>query len=166
MRHRSPRAALIAAAAAAAAVLAAALAMEHLLGVVPCALCLVERWPWGIALLLALLGLLVPRRLGWFALALAGLAVAGGFLIACVHVGVEAHLWRSPLPECTTPRFTGGSVAELLARMPVRPEKPCDSPTFVVPWLPLSTATLNLLASLAYALTIGRTLWRRGRRGR
>lgn len=88
------------------------------------------------------------------ALGLAGLVVLGGAGIAAVHVGVEAKLWPSPLPECAAPKFSGGSIAERLRTMPARPAKPCDEPTYIVPGLPLSTATLNLLASLAFAAAI------------
>ena len=133
------------------AALAAALGAEDFLGVVPCALCLLERWPWRIALGLAVFGLLLPRRAARAALALAALAVLGGAGIAAVHLGVEAELWPSPLPECAAPHFSAGTVAERLASMPARPSKPCDEPTYVVPGLPLSTAALNLIWSLAFA---------------
>jgi len=146
-----PRLALALAALAAAAALGFALAAEAFLGVVPCALCLLERWPWRIAIGLALAGLLLPRRLARWVLALAGLAVLGGAAVAAVHAGVEWHWWPSPLPECAAPHFSGGSVAERLAAMPLRPAKPCDEPSFVIPGLPLSTAVLNLVASLAFA---------------
>lgn len=145
------RLALLLAALAAAAVLAGAFAAETFLGVVPCALCLLERWPWRIALALALAGLVLPRPLGRFALLLTALAALGGAGVAAVHVGVEAKLWPSPLPECAAPRVTGGTIDEIIANMPARPAKPCDEPTFIVPGLPLSTAALNLLLSLALA---------------
>ena len=44
-----------------AAILGAALASEHWGGLVPCALCLVERWPWRVAIGFALLGVVLPR---------------------------------------------------------------------------------------------------------
>ncbi len=160
MRHKSPRAALAAAAAAAALVVGAAMGAERFLGIVPCALCLLERWPWRVAVVVAVAGLLVPRRLGWIALALAGFAVAVGAVFAATHVGVEAHFWPSPLPECATPPFAGGSVADMLAHLPARPAKPCDAPTYIIPWLPVSTAMMNLLASLAYVGWIWRAVAR------
>jgi disulfide bond formation protein DsbB len=154
------RLALADAAIAAGAVLAAAFGAERFLGIVPCALCLLERWPWRIAVLLAAVGFLLPRAPARAALALAGLVVLGGAGIAGVHVGVEAKLWPSPLPECAAPRFAGGSIAERLAAMPARPAKPCDEPTYIIPGLPVSTAALNLLASLAFPLGVATFLWR------
>jgi disulfide bond formation protein DsbB len=148
------RTALALAALAAGAALGAALGAETFLGVVPCALCLVERWPWRIALGVALVGLCLPRRAARAALALAALVVLGGAGVAAVHVGVEAKLWPSPLPECTAPRISGTTAAEILADLPERPAKPCDEPTYVVPGLPVSTAGLNLIVSLAFSAGI------------
>jgi disulfide bond formation protein DsbB len=147
-------------------VLGSAFAAESLLGEAPCALCLLERWPWGIAIGVAVLGLLLPRRPARAALALAGLVVLGGAAIAAVHVGVEAGLWPSPLPECAAPRFSGGSIAERLASMPERPAKPCDEPSYPVPGLPVSIAAMNLIASLAFSAAIGGFLARNRRRRR
>ncbi len=154
------RLALALAALAAGAALGAALGAETFLGVVPCALCLLERWPWRIALVVALAGLLLPRGPARAALALAGLLVLGGAGIAALHVGVEAKLWPSPLPECAAPHLTGDTIAERLASMPERPAKPCDEPTFIVPGLPVSTAALNLLVSLVFAAGVAMFLAR------
>lgn len=154
------RLALILAAVTAAAALGAAFAAETFLGLVPCALCLVERWPWRIALALVVIGLFLPRLPARIALALAGLVVLGGVGIAAVHVGVENRLWPSPLPECAAPHITGATIAERLASMPDHPAKPCDEPTYVVPGVPVSTAALNLLASLAFSAGIAMFLLR------
>ena len=140
--------------------LGGAFGAETFLGVVPCALCLLERWPWGIAIGLVVVGLLLPRRWARAALALAALSVFAGAGIAAVHVGVQARLWSSPLPECAAPHFSGGSIAERLASMPARPAKPCDEPTYIVPGLPVSTAAMNLIASLAFSVAVAAFLAR------
>ena len=134
--------------------LGSAFLAETFLGTVPCALCLLERWPWRIVTGLALAGLLLPRRLAPVTLALIVLVALAGTVTAGVHLGVEGHLWPSPMPECTTPRFTGGTIEERLASMPARPSKPCDEPTYIVPGLPLSVAALNLIANLSLSLAI------------
>ncbi len=154
MTNTPTRLALAIAALAAGCALAGAFGAEDFLGVVPCALCLLERWPWRIILGIALIGWFLPRRPARVALALAGLVALGGAGVAAVHVGVEARLWPSPLPECAAPHITGATIAERLASMPARPAKPCDEPTFIVPGLPVSTAALNLIASLAFAAGI------------
>lgn len=145
------RLALLFSALVSAAVLGSAIASETWGGLVPCALCLVERWPWRAAITIGALGILVPRALGRVALGLLVLVMLAGAGAGGTHVGVEAGWWKSPLPECAAPSFGGGSIAERLARMPDKPSKPCDDPTFLIPGLPISMAMMNLLASLAIA---------------
>ena len=126
----------------------------------PCALCLLERWPYRAAILLGALSLASPRgaRLMVGLAALAMLASAG---LGLLHVGVEQAWWPSPLPECAAPQLGGGSVADRLARMPARPAKPCDEPTYLVPDLPVSMAAMNLVLSAALAMWLGATAARR-----
>ncbi len=131
------------------AVLGAALAAQRWGGVVPCALCLVERWPWRVAIGLGLLGVALPRRLARLALGLAALALLAGAGLGATHVGVEQGAWPSPLPECAAPQVSGTTLAERLASMPDRPAKPCDAPTYLIPRVPVSMAVMNLGASLA-----------------
>ena len=130
------------------AALGAALASERFLGLVPCALCLWERWPYRIAIMLGLLAIVLPRFTRLL-LVLTALAVFAGAAMGAVHVGVEQGWWPSPLPECAAPSLGSGSVADRLARMPATPAKPCDEPTFLIPFLPLSMAAMNLIFGLA-----------------
>ena len=146
--HRAPAVILLLAAAAA---LGGALASERWLDLRPCALCLWERWPYRLAIVLALLALLLPRRAMRGLLGLAAVAMLAGGMLAAVHVGVEQRWWPSPLPECAAPAMGGGSIADRLARMPATPSKPCDEPAFLLPGLPVSMAAMNLGLSLALA---------------
>jgi disulfide bond formation protein DsbB len=131
--------------------LGAAFGSEWFGGVVPCALCLVERWPYRIAAALAVAALIVPPRVAARVLLwLIVLTMAGSVAAAFVHVGVEQGWWPSPLPECAAPSFGGGSIAQRLARMPATPAKPCDDPTFLIPGVPLSMAGMNLALGLAF----------------
>ncbi|EFH10073.1 disulfide bond formation protein B [Pseudoroseomonas cervicalis] len=149
---------LVAALAAAAPLLA--IASERWGGLNPCALCLWQRWPYWAGAVLALLALVLPRRL---MLTLAGLAILGSGAVAVVHVGVEARWWPSPLPSCSAPSAgNAASVEELMNALSDRPAKPCDDPTYLIPGLPVSMAGMNL----AYALGLGAlALWGARRRG-
>ena len=143
-------------------VLAAAYGAERL-GVVACALCLVERKPWWMIAGLALLALLLPstrRALLWLAV-LAGVLATG---LGLLHLGVEWSWWPSPLPECAAPRLANGSIAARLASMPLRPSKPCDDPTYLVPGLPLSMAAMQALAALAFSAILAISLRTRSTR--
>ena len=145
---------------AAAFALGLALASEQWEGLVPCALCLLERWPYRVAIALGLVASVVPHRWARALLVLVVLAMLVDAAMAVVHVGVEQHYWPSPLPECIAPRFTGGSIAERLAQMPARPAKPCEDAAYLIPGLPISMAAMNLLYALAFALGLGVLLWR------
>ena len=145
---------------AAAFALGLALASEQWEGLVPCALCLLERWPYRVAIALGLVASVVPHRWARALLVLVVLAMLADAAMAVVHVGVEQHYWPSPLPECIAPRFTGGSIAERLAQMPARPAKPCEDAAYLIPGLPISMAAMNLLYALAFALGLGVLLWR------
>lgn len=147
--------------------LGVALGSEHYGGLVPCALCLVERWPYRIAALFAAAALLPMRRMFNPRYALWGVVACMVFSLAAagVHVGVEQGWWPSPLPECAAPDLGGGSIAQRLARMPAHPAKPCDDPTYLVPGLPVSMAGMNGLLALVFggflAISLVRTTQRR-----
>ena len=140
------RRAALAGAALAGAALGVAVWSETALGLVPCALCLWERWPYRVVAGLCLAALLLPWR-AWLGMAAVAALVGAG--LGGLHVGVEQGWWPSPLPECAAPALGGGTMAERLARMPARPAKPCDEPAYLVPGLPVSMAAMNLLAALA-----------------
>ena len=123
--------------------LAVALSSETWAGLVPCALCLLERWPYRVMLGLGAVAWLWPRA----GTALAGLGVLtmlAGVALGATHVGVEEGAWPSPLPECAAPQLGQGTMAGRLARMPARPAKPCDEPAYLVPNVPVSMAEMNL----------------------
>ncbi|MCC6719839.1 MAG: disulfide bond formation protein B [Acetobacteraceae bacterium] len=150
----SLRAGLTLAALSLSAALFAAMASEWWGGLVPCALCLLGRWPYRVAIALALLGLVLPRRLAAWCAGAVVLAMLASAAIGVVHVGVEAGWWPSPLPGCVA-RFTpGAGVADL----PARPAKPCDEPTYLIPGLPLSMAAMSLIFSLATAAAMAAVL--------
>ena len=147
----------------AAAALGVAYASEFWDGLVPCPLCLLQRWPYRIVIVLALLASIAPRGLCRLLLVLAALCLLVDAGMAAVHTGVEFRWWASPLPECSAPRFSGGSIAERLAAMPQRPSKPCEDATFLIPGLPISMAAMNMLYALALAAFVAISLWPRPR---
>ncbi len=115
-------------------------------GLEPCELCLIERWPYRIAMLLAAVALLFRLRPPWRALLvlLCSLAFLTGAGVAAFHVGVEQHLWAG------TAACNGGpapnSLAALRAQVMKTPVARCDQPALVV--LGLSIAGWNFVASV------------------
>jgi disulfide bond formation protein DsbB len=146
------------------AALASALAIERWGGLAPCALCLLERWPYRVSIVVALLAVIVPPPLARALLLLVVLTLLADVALAFIHVGVEAHWWNSPLPECVAPQFIGGSITERLAHMPATPAKPCDDPSYLFPGVPVSLAAMNLAFALAFAVVLAIFLWRSDRR--
>jgi disulfide bond formation protein DsbB len=156
-----PRDLAVLTALAAAVALGVAFAAETWGGLVPCALCLLERWPYRIVVVLGLLAAVAPRAWVRPLLVLAIVGLLADAAIAAVHVGVELQWWPSPLPECAAPHVSGGSIAERLASMPSRPSKPCDEPTFLIPGVPISIAALNMLFALAVSAGVAILLGQR-----
>lgn len=103
--------------------LAVALMAEAWWGAVPCALCLVERWPYRITILLGALSLASPRG-ARLMVGLSAIVMIGSAGLGLVHVGVEQGFWPSPLPECAAPQMSGLTMAQRMARMPAKPAKP------------------------------------------
>jgi disulfide bond formation protein DsbB len=158
MQRRPPRTIAVFAVLAAAVALGIAHAAEIWEDLVPCALCLLERWPYRVVIVLGLLAAIAPQRLVRPLLVLAVLALLTDAAIAAVHVGVEQRWCPSPLPECAAPHLSGGSIAQRLASMPARPSKPCDEPSFLISGLPVSMAAMNLLFALAFSAVLAMSL--------
>ena len=119
-------------------VLSAVYASQHLGGLRPCALCLYQRWPWWVALGLAVLAMALRghAKLQMAVIGLASMSLLVGAGIAVFHVGVEQHWWQG-LASC------GGVHSCLIlamreARASMR--APCTSPTT---YMPPRTASLR-----------------------
>jgi disulfide bond formation protein DsbB len=140
--------------------LATAFGAQDLLGMAPCDLCLWERWPYRLLVLLGAVAFgvspLFRRALLWIAV----LTLLCGAAIGFLHVGVEQHWWPSPFPECSASNLLGGSVGSLIANLPAAPAKPCDAPDFLIPGLPVSFATMDFLLAAVCAVALGAYLSR------
>lgn len=131
---------------ASAVILGAALLSQYWGGLSPCELCLLQRWPWGVAIVISFVATMAGSRsaLPWVALLLAAVfAVSAAF--ASYHIGVERHWFAGP-SACSGAATAADTVealkAQILRQQPVR----CDE----VPWSlwGISLAGWNLLASV------------------
>ncbi len=143
-----------------------AMASESYGGLAPCALCLLQRWPYWAGAVIAAVACLVatrPRRsrIARGILALAGVTVMVSAGIALLHVGVEMKWWPSPLAACTgiTGIDPSMSVDDLMKTLVERPAKPCDAPGYMIPGIPVTMAEMNLVYSLVVG---GLALWLSG----
>jgi disulfide bond formation protein DsbB len=131
-------------------VLGTALLSQYWGGLSPCELCLLQRWPWWIAVGIAAAAWLIGDRL---ALAIPALLLAIVFLtgagIAFYHVGVEQHWFAGPTACTATVGGGATTIEELKRQLEATPPVMCDQ----VQWslFGISLAGWNLLASLLLA---------------
>ena len=124
-----------------------ALLFQYIGGLAPCSLCLWQRWPHIIIILLAVFAplLRMPR------LVLTGIATTGAVsvVLAAYHAGVEWGFWAGP-GGCTAIVDTGANLASLTDSLLAIPVVRCDE----VAWsfLGLSMAGWNSLFSLDICL--------------
>lgn len=147
----TPLTAALVIAVASAATVGSALVMEHGFGYVPCMLCLWERWPYYLAVPLALLAALLAGRSQGAAralLALVALLFIGGALLGAYHAGAEWKFWRGPA-SCAGANAAPTSAGGLLDQMRTTRIVPCDDAAFRV--LGISLAGYNALISLGLA---------------
>ena len=128
--------------------LGGALGSQYLGGLYPCEMCYWQRWPHGVAIVLAALAFLVSERARtWTLLAAVAIAVSGA--IGVYHALVELGVLEG-LTTCTT---SGGSLADILSTPLVR----CDQIQFA--FLGISMAGWNAILSLGSAIVISWLAW-------
>ena len=133
--------------------LLAALGFQYAGGLAPCHLCLLQRWPHAIAIVLGLAILLWSSR---GLAALAGLSTLAGAGIGLYHAGIEQKWWLGP-STCTAPDPGTAAPGELLDRILETPVVLCDAVAWS--WLGVSMAGWNAILSLVLAF-----LWFRAAR--
>ena len=149
----------------AAATLAGAWFFQLVLEILPCPLCLEQRYAYYLAVPLGALVAFAaakdaPRPLLLAGLAILALAALGNAVLGTYHAGVEWHFFQGPT-DCTGPVGNLGSAGNLLERLDTVKVIRCDE----VQWrfLGLSLAGYNVLISLLMAAI---AVWGLGRTAR
>jgi disulfide bond formation protein DsbB len=143
-----------------------ALGSEFIGGLMPCELCLEQRWPyyWGLPLLAAILVLWnrIPLQVWFIAMAIVTAIFTWGAYMGAYHAGVEWGFWPGPT-SCTG---TGTAIDfSQLNDINAARVVPCDVVQFR--FLGISLAGYNALVSLAIVGLLGLAMfdqWRRTRR--
>ena len=135
----------------AAATIGAALFSQHVLGLFPCKLCLIQRQPYYLALPIALALVLLPlsdpvRRAGLAVLALIFLVSAA---LGAHHAGVEWGFWEGPNDCGGEPPPAAAGMGEFLRQLETARVVSCTEAAGR--FLGLSMAGWNALVSLALA---------------
>jgi disulfide bond formation protein DsbB len=141
----------------AAATLAGAWFFQLVLDILPCPLCLEQRYAYYLAVPVAALVAFAASRGAGRPVLLAGLvilavAALGNAGLGAYHAGVEWGLWQGPT-DCTGPVGNLGSAGDLLQRLDTVKVVRCDE----VQWrfLGVSLAGYNVLISLLMAAIAG-----------
>jgi disulfide bond formation protein DsbB len=138
-----------------------AIASQYLGHLVPCEMCMWQRWPHVLAIFFALAAIVqksVPPLSRWMTI-FAGLAILASGGIGAFHAGVEWHWWTGPV-ACTAPAFKAGG--DVLAQVMAAPVVMCDQ----AQWrgLGISLAGWNAIISVVAALAIFALATRKDRR--
>ena len=123
--------------------LGGAFAFEYLGGLMPCTMCIWQRWPHAIIIVAALIGLrgIAPAAMMGFIAITAAVSIGlGGY-----HAGVEWHLWQGP-GGCTAVLASDMAVTDLVDKLLATPVVRCDE----VAWsfLGISMAGWNTIFSM------------------
>jgi disulfide bond formation protein DsbB len=134
----------------AAVTIAGAWFFQLVLEILPCPLCLEQRYAYYLAIPLTALAARsgAPRPLLLAGLALLALATLANAGLGTYHSGVEWGFWKGPT-DCSGPVINLGSAGDLLSRLDTVKVVRCDE----VQWrfLGLSLAGYNVLISLLMA---------------
>jgi disulfide bond formation protein DsbB len=133
---------------------------ETWLDLVPCTLCLWQRWPYLAIMLVAgcaLYRIDLAGRVLWVAVAL----FWGNAVLASFHAGVEWGFWPNILTACVPSGPPAGSVDDLLRAMPTR-AVPCEEAA--IRFAGLSMAGWNAIYALACGVILALMLRKEPRR--
>jgi disulfide bond formation protein DsbB len=125
----------------------------------PCELCIWQRWPFGIIIVLGIIGFAFSRTAQPI-VGLIGLTYLSNAALAMFHSGVERKWWEG-LKGCATPDLSG-SLEDLMKRIQAAPVTRCDD---IGPSLfGLSMANYNVALCLGLAIICGLYLILRNQR--
>lgn len=135
-------------------VILSALGFEHIGHYVPCALCLLQRWPYYIGIPIAVLAVLsaamnAPPAVTRTLLLLAGLAMLIGGGMGVYHAGVEWKFWEGPATCATSVDAITKNANDLLADLNAQHGPSCTDASLRV--LGLSFAGWNVITSAVLA---------------
>lgn len=131
--------------------LALALVSEYGFGLKPCELCILQRIPYVVVIMLSLLGLW-QRRWGFLLCIAVGLIFLVDSGIAAYHTGVEQH-WIAGPEACTDAGDNRPmTMEEILAKIKGAPIVACDQPQW--DFHGITMAALNAAWALTLAMAV------------
>ena len=134
--------------------LAGAYYFQFVVGLQPCVLCLYQRIPHAIEIMLGLTALILawkynrPKRAA-FVILLSSLVYLVSAGLGFYHAGVEQHWWISILEACSNPMITSGT-KDLLSKIEKAQAVRCDA----VPWQMFGISMAGYNGILSVLMTI------------
>ena len=126
--------------------------IEHVLGHQPCNLCLIERIPYGLSIILIFFMFILKRNENFFILLLI-LTFIFSFFISSYHFGIEQGIFQEST-VCGVKNFSENiSKEELLNKLSEKTIS-CKDVTFRI--LGLSLTTINIVISILIIITLSK----------
>ena len=123
--------------------------VEHILGHQPCNLCIIERIPYGISIILIAIIFIIKKNQKFLTLLLI-LTFAFSFTISIYHYGIEQGFFEES-SVCNARNFTENITKEDLLQELSKKTISCKDVTFRI--LGLSLTSINIVISLLFIIT-------------
>ena len=127
--------------------------IEHVLGHQPCNLCLIERIPYGLSIILIFIIFLLKRSEKFIILLLI-LTFIFSFAISLYHFGIEQGFFKEST-VCGVKNFSENITKEELINQLSKMSVSCKDVTFRI--FGLSLTTINIVISLLFIITLIKT---------
>jgi disulfide bond formation protein DsbB len=140
--------------------LGAALVSQYVFDMHPCYLCLWQRIPYAVVILLSVMGVfalkIMGKKYGMFNVMLCGIAFLINAGIAFYHVGVEQHWWES---ACSFKDLADLAATDMAAAIKAAPAVSCDQIPFELFGISMAGYNVLLCGGLGvYSLIASRTV--------
>ena len=126
--------------------------IEHVLGHQPCNLCLIERIPYGLSIMIIIVIFLIKKNQKFFVLLLI-LTFTFSFAISFYHFGIEQGFFNESF-VCNTGSFSENLSKEQLLEQLKQNTVSCKDVTFKI--FGLSLAAINMIFSLFLSVIFAR----------
>ena len=123
--------------------------VEHILGHQPCNLCIIERIPYGISIILIAIIFIIKKNQKFLTLLLI-LTFVFSFTISVYHYGIEQGFFNEST-VCNARNFTENITKEDLLKELNKKTISCKDVTFRI--LGLSLTSINIVISLLFIIT-------------
>ncbi len=130
--------------------------IEYVLGHQPCNLCLIERIPYGLSIILISLMFIIKKNENFFILLLI-LTFIFSFFISLYHFGIEQGIFQES-NVCGVKNFSENVSKEELLNQLGEKTISCKDVTFRI--LGLSLTTINIVISILFIITLAKIFTR------